>query len=492
MFVLLFLVLLLIILLVSWLSFYLDKKHTNVRGPLPYPLIGNANSLFAIESTEFMNVLSRLEEKYDKTALIYLFSQRYILTSDPKFIEGIVSSAKLTDKGKSYYFMEPWLGEGLLTSSGPRWKAHRKFLTPAFHFNILHQFLPIFCKNATVLIKKLHNIAIKNCSTNLFPIIALAALDNVTESIMAVSFNAQGDSGSEFVKAVDAISTVISKRMWNPFLDLLFPLTSYKTKQDKALKILHGQTIKIIKARQEELKKMNISELVLHTKHGTKNKHTFLDLLLLAEVDGKKISDQWIREEVDTFLFEGHDTITSAITFCLYCLAQNQDIQEKVFQEQKNIFGHEFDRSPSSNDLQQMKYLEFVIKESLRLFPSVPIIQRKILEDTVINGMRIPKNTSIVLDLFNMQRDPRVYEDPLEFRPERFENTGRNPFTWLPFSAGPRNCIGQKFAMMEMKVTISEIIRNFIILPTGQVPILAAELILRTVNGVNLKIVPRL
>ncbi|CAG9791852.1 unnamed protein product [Diatraea saccharalis] len=491
MFVLIFLVLLLIVLLVSWLSFFLDMKRTDVKGPLPYPLIGNGH-LLAVDSPDFMNVLSRLEEEYDKTALIYLFSQRYILTSDPKFIEEVVSSTKLIEKGRSYNYIKPWLGEGLLTSSGPRWKAHRKFLTPAFHFNILQQFLPIFCKNATILVEKLRNIAVKDSSTDLFPIIALAALDNVTESIMAVSFDAQGDTESKFVKAVDAISTIVSKRMRNPFLDLVFPLTSHKTKQDKALKILHGQTIKIIKARQEELQKMNISELALHSEHGIKNKHTFLDLLLLAEVDGKKISDQWIREEVDTFLFEGHDTTTSGITYCLYCLAQNQDIQEKVYQEQKDVFGNEFHRSPSSNDLQQMKYLDLVIKESLRIFPSVPLVQRYVAEDTVINGLRVPKNSSIVLDFFNMQRDSSVYENPLEFRPERFENTGRNPFTWLPFSAGPRNCIGQKFAMMEMKVTISEIIRNFKILPTGQEPILVADLILRSLDGVKLKIVPRL
>ncbi|RVE41958.1 hypothetical protein evm_013398 [Chilo suppressalis] len=90
-----------------------------------------------------------------------------------------------------------------------------------------------------------------------------------------------------------------------------------------------------------------------------------------------------------------------------------------------------------------------------------------------------------------MQRHPSLYDDPLKFRPERFENTARNPFTWLPFSAGPRNCIGQKFAMMEMKVTISEIIRKFKVLPTGDEPQLSADLILRSLNGVKLKIVPR-
>ncbi|RVE42601.1 hypothetical protein evm_012742 [Chilo suppressalis] len=490
MLVLLSVVLVLLVLLLSWFYFYLDKKCIDVKGPPPYPLIGNGH-LLAVDSSEFIRVFQRLEEEYDQTTRIYLFSQRFVLTANPKFIEEVVSSTKLIEKGISYEYVKPWLGEGLLTSSGPRWKAHRKFLTPAFHFNILQQFLPIFCKNAKILSEKLRKLATKESSLNIFPIIALAALDNVTESIMAVSFNAQRDTESEFVKAVDTMSSIISRRMRNPFLDIVFNLTPYRRAQEKALKILHGQTIKIINARQADLKKMNLTKLELHSDHGIKNKHTFLDLLLLAEVDGKKISDEWIREEVDTFLFEGHDTTTSGITYCLYCLAQNQDVQEKVLEEQQSIFGNDFCGNISGGHLQQMKYLELVIKESLRLFPSVPFIQRKISEDTVINGLRIPKDTSIVIDFFNMQRHPSLYDDPLKFRPERFENTARNPFTWLPFSAGPRNCIGQKFAMMEMKVTISEIIRKFKVLPTGEEPQLSADLILRSLNGVKLKIVPR-
>nr|CAX94851.1 CYP4L18 protein [Cnaphalocrocis medinalis] len=482
---------LVIVAVLSWLSFMSDRKKTNLRGPVPYPFIGNGH-LLAVDPCEFIKVLHRLQEEYEDTVLIYLASRRYVLSSDPRVAEAVLTSNELITKGNSYTFLQPWLGNGLLTSTGQKWKAHRKFLTPAFHFNILQNFLPIFCKNGRVLRNKLSGLA-DGSSVDIFPILALLALDNVTESIMGVSVNAQNDQHPEYVQAVEAVSQISSMRMRNPFVapDAVFNLLPYKTAQDKALKVLHGQTMKVISSRKEELRKSNITDLGPNADTGIKNKHAFLDLLLLAEVDGRKISDENIREEVDTFMFEGHDTTTSGITYCLYCLSNREDIQEKVFMEQKSIYGDDFGRDPTYAEIQKMRYLESVIKESLRLYPSVPIIERAIAEDSDLAGYHVPKGTNLVLDFLNMQRNAALYEDPLEFRPERFLEVSRNAFHWLPFNAGARNCIGQKFAMMEIKVTVAMVVNNFKILPSSEEPELASTLILRSRNGVNIKLIPR-
>ncbi|KAJ0179224.1 hypothetical protein K1T71_004936 [Dendrolimus kikuchii] len=474
----------------SWIYYNRDMKKHNIPGSSPLPIIGNALDLLG-DTAKFMRTLKKYTDNYGGIYRVYLFSSLYVVVNHPKYMEPILSSSDLIVKGKSYDFARPWLGDGILTTTGHKWRTHRKFLTPAFHFNILQNFLPVFCKNEKILIKKLSQLVGKNI--NLFPIIALTALDNVTESIMGVALNVQTNSESKYVNAVDAMSKIVIMRMKNPVLgeNAIFNLLPYKRSQDNALKVIHGQSKRVIKARREELNRLNTTSLPDTSEYGIKNRHAFLDLLLLAEVEGKRLDDESVREEVDTFMFEGHDTTTSGLVFSLYCLAKHKEVQEKIYTELKEIFGDDLNRDPTYTELQQMKYLELVIKETLRLYPSVPLIERKITHDCNIAGSHVPKNTSLIIDIFHMQRNPEVYENPLDFIPERFEKPLKSPFAWVPFSAGPRNCIGQRFALMEMKVTIAAVIKNFEILPVDIEPLLSIELILRSSNGVHVKLQPR-
>merc|ERR1719273_1268493 len=109
-----------------------------------------------------------------------------------------------------------------------------------------------------------------------------------------------------------------------------------------------------------------------------------------------------------------------------------------------------------------MKYLECCIKEALRLYPSVPIIGRDIEKDTYIDGQMVPKGTCVIVFVHNLHRNPIIWDKPEEFIPERFlESSKRHPYAYVPFSAGPRNCIGQRFAMMEEKTILSHVLRRF-------------------------------
>lgn len=142
----------------------------------------------------------------------------------------------------------------------------------------------------------------------------------------------------------------------------------------------------MIKARRQEI--LNNTTATQHADDddviGTKRKLALLDVLLQSTINGNPLNDLEIREEVDTFVFEGHDTTTSGIAFCLYNLAKNPKIQEKCIEEIRDIIGDDLEKSVTLKDLTELKYLELVIKESLRLYPSVPFYGRKLREDLEI------------------------------------------------------------------------------------------------------------
>lgn len=265
-------------------------------------------------------------------------------------------------------------------------------------------------------------------------------------------------------------------------------------KEIRVLKVLHGFTDRVITSRRNELisgeKHEDLSE-----NSGIKRKKALLDVLLEATVDGQPLSNEDIREEVDTFMFEGHDTTTSGISFCLFNIAMNPEVQKKIVAEIENEIGT--DDVLTLQNLNKLHYLELVIKESLRLYPSVPYFARKLTEETTINDFTLPKDLNLVISPYLMGRDPNIFPDPLAFNPERFDiettNEVVNPYAYVPFSAGPRNCIGQKFALYEMKSILCKIVRSFelSVSKENENPLVFCDLVLKTENGIVLNIKKR-
>ncbi|CAH1966529.1 unnamed protein product [Acanthoscelides obtectus] len=413
-----------------------------------------------------------------------------LVITDPKFMEYILSSTKIISKAFQYDFFHEWLGTGLLTSTGIKWRKRRKMLTPSFHFSILENFMDVFEKVGDIFIERLWE-EVGKPSVDIYPLVSLCTLDIICEASMGISINAINDGDSEYVRSVKQMCQIPVDRTFDftaPFQPWIHPITPNYFKQKRAIKVLHEHTDRVIDERIKN--PINISDEDKDSV-GMKKRLAFLDLLLTATIDGKPLSRMDIREEVDTFMFEGHDTTSAAIAFAMFSLAENRGIQQKVLEEQISIFGEKKNRKTTTTDLQDMKYLELVIKETLRLYPSVPWVGRKFPEDIEWEGTLYPKDMNLMLYIFGTQRDARYFPEPLKFRPERFLDTEiPNPFAYVPFSAGPRNCIGQRFAMMEMKSTISKIVRNFELLPaTPKHELqLAPEVILVSKNGIRISL----
>lgn len=193
-----------------------------------------------------------------------------------------------------------------------------------------------------------------------------------------------------------------------------------------------------------------------------------LDFMIDISKNNPIFSDEDIINEACTFMLAGQDSVGTATAFCLGMLAQHPLCQQKCIDELNQIFDGDCDRSPTMADIREMRYLEQCIKETLRLYPSVPFIGRKIEQDVICSNYTIPAGSNILISPYATHRLEEIYPNSNRFDPDRFtpeQCKKRHPYAFIPFSAGPRNCIGYKFAYIEMKTVISTILREFQLLP---------------------------
>ncbi|XP_022239479.1 cytochrome P450 4c3-like [Limulus polyphemus] len=476
-----------------------------------HPILGNANivpSFYRFQGVAphvlLFQTLCAFAHLFDKERFFrFWIGMRFVVAFyKPETVEVILSSPTIIDKADEYSMLHPWLGSGLLTSSGNKWKARRKMLTPAFHFRILEDFLHVFNEKSDILVEKL-----KEAQTYKWVymehFITLCTLDSICESAMGIKIHAQSSKDSPYVKAVYEVGEMFMARMMRPWLwpTIFFSLSSYGRRFYKSLTDLHNFTRWVISNRKA---KMLNSQAANEKEENTgengvgksKRRQAFLDLLINHHLNDPSLSLEDIREEVDTFMFEGHDTTAMGISWTLYLIGLDRTIQQKIQYEIDSIFGDDKKRPVTIEDIKKMKYLDCALKEGLRLFPSVPFIGRMLKEDIVVNGHTIPQGTTCFIFTFMLHRNPEVFPNPEVFDPDRFlpENVaGRHPYAYIPFSAGPRNCIGQKFAMMEQKVLIANILRNFNLTsldPRDKIHLIA-EMVVRPKQGLRMQITPR-
>ncbi|XP_038422927.1 cytochrome P450 4F6 isoform X1 [Canis lupus familiaris] len=411
----------------------------------------------------------------------------------PKFVAPLLQApATIVPKDMFFYnFLKPWLGDGLLLSAGDKWSHHRRLLTPAFHFEILKSYVKIFNRSADIMHAKWKRL-VSEGSTHLdmFEHISLMTLDSLQKCVFSFDSNCQ-ESPSEYIAAILELSALVVKRNEQVllYLDFLYNLSPDGRRFRRACELVHNFTDAIIQERRHTLISRGSCDFL---KSKTMD---FIDVLLLAKDEaGKQLSDEDIRAEADTFMFEGHDTTASGLSWVLFNLAKHPEYQERCRQEVQELLR---DREPQEiewDDLAQLPFLTMCIKESLRLHPPVTVIARRCTQDIVLpDGRVIPKGNNCVLSIFGIHHNPSVWPEPEVYNPLRFDPENikeRSPLAFIPFSAGPRNCIGQAFAMSEMKVVLALTLLRFRVLPHEEEPRRKPELILRAEGGLWLRVEP--
>ena len=414
---------------------------------------------------------------------------------------------KLLKEPKSrdvYRLLIPWLGEGLLVAGGDKWYRNRRLLTPAFHYEILKPYVAVYTDCLEVMLEKWSASAAASESVKLFDTLSLLSLDIVLQCAFSYQSNCQNVKQKHpYVRAVYDLSDLSIMRFLTPLyhIDWIYALTPSGRQMRKACNLVHSHSENVIKERRRTLgldcksSKREPAGTEALLKKVTKHRKylDFLDILLTTvDEEGIGLSDMEIRDEADTFMFEGHDTTTSGMAWTLYCLAQHPEHQEKVREEVRSVLMGR-DRL-EYDDLKDLKYTSWCIKEAMRLYPPVFEIYRQSSKDIELDGYLIPRDTMITLFIYMIHHHPDVWDNPEEYDPLRFDpsnSENRHPYAYIPFSAGSRNCIGQNFALNEEKVVVATIVRRFVLTVDENHKVeLVPKVILRAKNDIKIQLQP--
>ena len=368
-----------------------------------------------------------------------------------------------------YRMLKPWIGDGLLVSEGRKWFRNRRLLTPAFHYEILKPYVQVSNSCLEVILDQWQKSAEKNEPVKTFDSISFLTLDILLQCAFSYRSDCQKTrTSAPYVNAIFRLLKLAVDRYLNPLhhIDLVYWLTASGREMRHQCKVVHELSEKVIRERKQALglegKAADRDKAIEFAKQQRKYLD-FLDILLTAaDEDGNGLTDLEIRDEADTFMFEGHDTTTSGISWTLYCLAKNPEHQEKIREEVRNVLmGREW---LDYDDLKELKYTLWCIKEAMRLYPPVVEIFRVLSKDTELDGMTVPKGTRVSVNIPALHRNPEIWENADEYNPLCFHPSsadGRDPYAYFPFAAGHRNCIGQNFALNEERVVIATIVNRF-------------------------------
>ncbi|XP_039462493.1 cytochrome P450 4F3-like [Oreochromis aureus] len=418
----------------------------------------------------------------------------------------LMAPASITVKDELiYHHLRPWLGHSLLISNGEVWSRKRRLLTPAFHFDILKNYIAVFNSSSKIMHDKWCRLVAEG-KTNLemFDHVSLMTLDSLLKCAFSYDSNCQ-ESSSEYVSAIVELNDLATRRQENILhhWDWIYWKTQQGKRFKQALNTVHRFTRDVVQKRRTFLSQQRETETQSDVALTARRRKDFVDIILLTkDEDGKGLTDEEIQAEANTFMFAGHDTTASAICWTLYNLARHEDYQEKCRQEVMDLMEGRDGQEIEWEDLSNLPFTTMCIKESLRLHSPVPGVTRKYTQDMVLPGNRtVPAGTICLVSIYGTHHNPTVWTNPHKFDPLRFDLSNKKSqasHAFIPFSSGPRNCIGQKFAMAELRVVVALTLLRFRLTPgvnpelgssSGRVRRLP-QIVLRAEGGLWLQLEP--
>ncbi|CAG7890212.1 hypothetical protein BRARA_A03180 [Brassica rapa] len=396
---------------------------------------------------------SHMLKTYGRTFFTWRGPIPTITITSPEQIKEVLNKIYDFQKPNTFALSRP-VASGLFSYDGDKWAKHRRIINPAFHLEKIKNMVPAFHQSCSEVVGKWDNIVLdkgSSCEVDVWPWLMSMTADVISRTAFGSSYK----EGQRIFELQAELSELIIQAFRKAFI----PGYSYlPTKGNRRMKAAARESQAILRGI--------VNKRLRAIEAGEAPSQDLLGTLLesnLGQGKGNGMSIEDVIEECKLFYFAGQETTSVLLVWTMILLSQHQDWQARAREEVKQVFG---DTEPNAEGLNQLKVMTMILQEVLRLYPPVINMTRAIHKEMKLGGVTLPGGVNITLPIMLVQRDIQQWgNDAAEFKPERFKDgiskATKSQVSFIPFSWGPRICIGQNFAMLEAKMAMALIIQRF-------------------------------
>ena len=432
-------------------------------GPRGVPLLGNALA-FGRDPLRF---LTDCAHRYGDLVAFRIGAWPALLVNHPDDIEYVlVKNHRGFTKNRHFWrYVRAIFGTGLLTAVGDDWQRQRRLNAPAFSGQRLASYGAVMVRHAEAMLKGWK----PGERVDVHAEIMALTLEIAAETLFGTSVKRDI---AEIEQSTNVLMAEISARLRRPFfIPDGIPIPG-NVRYRRAL------------SRIDQL----VARIIAERRLSGEDRGDLLSLLLLARFEnGEPMTERQIRDEVVTMLLAGHETTALALSWTCYLLSRHPTVESRLAAEVRKVLGT---RSPTLDDLVRLRFCEQAINEAMRLYPPAWAIGREAIDPCEIGGYPVPAGMTVFIAPWVLHRDPRYFDNPSEFRPDRWTSglAKQLPrFAYMPFGGGPRTCIGSRFAMMEAVLILATIAQHFVLDAQNERPEPFPSITLRPKGGVWLR-----
>ncbi|GAB1602238.1 cytochrome P450 3A24-like isoform X1 [Argonauta hians] len=478
--------------------FSLFKRH-GIPGPEPRAFIGNLDSF---KKPRYL-LEKEWTEQFGKVSGYFMGRTPFLMVSDRSLIQVIMSTSFANFRNRPFDVpTDDFTQLFLMNTKDHHWKFLRSLMMAAFSNRKLKESLSLMKLCAGNLLTSISQSASSGQDFCINQYCSSYTMDIIAATGFGIQINSQLNADHPFVRHGKALFklgflkylialTFVFPSIW-PLVTLYIVAAGERRHRDFFANICKD-TITFRRNNPHYQAHKDILQTMLEAQANL-DRSPASDIPSDSTETQYDLPDKQIVAQSTMFLLAAYENTANTIAFLAYQLALNPDIQDRVYEEIKLSIKKD---EVTFENLQQLKYLDMCVAEVLRMYPVSPRTDRIVASECVINGWTIPKEANVVFPIYTLHHDPQIWPDPHKFDPERFTaeaSEARPPYSYLPFGGGPRMCMGPKFAYLELKLAIVEMVRSYRLLPCPrtEVPVeLADNFLLAPKNGIWLKVLKR-